>query len=103
MVTSRVADVTIGRRSFYSELPALLDDAELVLGLWRHLSAYQVSAPRAALGNLERCGKVYEMAWRLHGSGVSSPERVRAIGIDAKLAPMELARVVMRRLKRSAG
>ncbi len=73
----------------------MLEDAVLVLGLWRHLSAYQVSAHRAALGDLEHVGKVYEMAWRLRGSGLSSAERVRAIGIEAKLAPLELKQMVL--------
>lgn len=67
-----------------------MHDAELVLGLWRHLSAFSISPSTAALGNVAAAGKVYEMAWRLRLSGVSTLPRVNAIGIEAKIAPVEL-------------
>lgn len=67
-----------------------MHDAELVLGLWRHLSAFSVTSSTAALGNLTAAGKIYEMAWRLRLSGVSTIQRVNAIGIEAKIAPVEL-------------
>lgn len=67
-----------------------MHDAELVLGLWRHLSAFSVTPSTAALGNVTAAGKVYEMAWRLRLSGVSTIQRVNAIGIEAKIAPVEL-------------
>lgn len=67
-----------------------MHDAELVLGLWRHLSAFSVTASTAALGNVAAAGKIYEMAWRLRLSGVSTINRVNAIGIEAKIPPVEL-------------
>lgn len=73
----------------------MLSDAELLLGLWRHLSTFQVTQARAALGELELAGKVYEMAWRLRGSAVSSAERVYAIGVEAKLPRFEVSRLVL--------
>lgn len=81
----------------FTELGAsvALDDSELLLGIWRHLSAYSVSPTTAALGDLEFAGKVYEMAWRLRGSPVSSAARVRAIGVEAKITPRELDKNVL--------
>lgn len=73
---------------------AILSDAELVLGLSRHLGAYSVGAERAALGNLELAGQIYEMAFRLRGSTTSTPARVRAIGLDAGLTPLVLKTVL---------
>jgi hypothetical protein len=73
----------------------VLEDAELLLGLWRHMSAFQVSQARSALGELEYAGKVYEIAWRLRGSGVSSAERVRAIGVEAKITRFELEKLIL--------
>lgn len=73
---------------------ALLNDAELVLGLSRHLSAFQMSSDKAALENLESAGWVLDMAFRLRGSTVNSPERVRAIALDVKLGPRSLKSVI---------
>ncbi len=73
----------------------MIDDAEMILGMGRHLSTYSVSASTAALGNLGFAGKVYEMAWRLRGSSLSSAERVRAIGVHAHISNFELDRMVL--------
>ena len=73
----------------------MIDDAELILGMGRHLSTYSVSASTAALGSLGFAGKVYEMAWRLRGSGLSSAERVRAIGVHAHISNYELDKMVL--------
>jgi len=73
----------------------VLDDAELILGMWRHLATYAVAPSTAALGDLVFAGKVYEMAWRLRGSGLSSGARVRAIGIDARIPARELEQMVL--------
>lgn len=59
-----------------------LTDAELCLGLSRHLSAYQMSPERAALEQLEFAGWTLDMAFRLQGSTSSSIRRVQAIGFD---------------------
>jgi hypothetical protein len=73
----------------------MLRDAELLLGLWRHLSAYSASPSTAALGSVEAAGKMYEMAWRLRNSGVSSIHRVRAIGVEAKIRTYELNQLIL--------
>ncbi|MGP7963633.1 hypothetical protein ACTVBU_10720 [Sanguibacter sp. A246] len=69
---------------------SILSDAELVLGLSRHLSAYAMTPERAALGNLEFAGQYFEMAFRLRGSTTSPAARVKAIATDASLAPRTL-------------
>jgi hypothetical protein len=73
----------------------VLSDAELLLGLSRHLSAFGASVASTALANLEFSGQVYEMAWRLRGSQVSSAARIRAIALEAKIKPRELERDVL--------
>jgi len=72
----------------------VLSDAELVLGLSRHLSAYQMRAGRAALGELEFAGWVFDMAFRLRGSTTSPARRVTAIGFDVGLSARSLKEVV---------
>ena len=72
-----------------------MDGALLLLGLHRHLSAYSASPATAALGSLEFAGRVYEMAWRLRGSGVSSIKRAHAISIEAEIRPFELERTIL--------
>jgi len=72
------------------EEEAVLSDAEVLLGLSRHLSAYALSPSTAALEQLSFAGWVYEMAWRLRGSGVSSPERVEAIAVEARISRRRL-------------
>ena len=64
----------------------MLTTAETLLGLSRHLGAYGASQPKADLGQLEFAGHVLEMAIRVRGSGVSLPERVVALGLDAGIA-----------------
>lgn len=49
-----------------------MHDAEMMLGLHRHLTAYSVVPATSALGELQFAGKLYELAFRLRGSGVSS-------------------------------
>lgn len=63
----------------------LISDAQLILGYSRRLTAYAVSDVHAELETLRFAGQVYEMAWRLRNAQVSSAERVRAIGIEAKI------------------
>lgn len=72
----------------------VLSDAELTLGLSRHLSAYAMTPARAALGNLEFAGQFFEMAFRLRGSTTSPAARVSAIGLDASLPPRTLKEVL---------
>ncbi len=72
----------------------VLSDAELTLGLSRHLSAYAMAPERAALGNLEFAGQFFEMAFRLRGSTTSPAARVSAIGLDASLTPRTLKDVL---------
>lgn len=72
----------------------VLSDAELTLGLSRHLSAYAMAPERAALGNLEFAGQFFEMAFRLRGSTTSPAVRVSAIGLDASLTPRTLRDVL---------
>jgi hypothetical protein len=73
---------------------AILSDAELLLGLSRHLSAYASGHDRAALSELEFVGWVYDLAFRLRGSTTTPAERVRAIGVDVGLSPRNLRDVV---------
>ena len=73
----------------------MISDAQLILGFSRHLTAYSVSAVHAELETLRFAGQVYEMAWRLRNAQVSSAERVRAIGIEAKIGPLDLDRYVL--------
>lgn len=72
----------------------VLSDVELTLGLSRHLSAYAMAPERAALGNLEFAGQVFEMAFRMRGSTTSPAARVSAIGLDAALTPRTLKDVL---------
>lgn len=72
----------------------VLSDAELTLGLSRHLGAFAMTPERAALGNLEFAGQVFEMAFRLRGSTTSPAPRVKAIGLDASLQPRTLRDVL---------
>lgn len=73
----------------------MLTDAELLLGLSRHLSAFGTSVASTAFANLEYAGQVYEMAWRLRGSQISSAARIRAIALEAKIKPRELERDIL--------
>ena len=73
---------------------AMLSDAELLLGLSRHLSAYSMGPDRAALENLEFAGWVFDMAFRIRGSTTSTADRVRAIGLDVGLGPRSLRAVI---------
>lgn len=73
----------------------MLSDAELLLGLGRHLAAYSISTAHAALESLQFAGQVYEMAWRLRDAQVSSAGRVQAIGIEAHIGSRSLARDVL--------
>jgi hypothetical protein len=63
----------------------VLDDAELLLGVSRHLSTYAISSAHAALESLQFAGQVYELAWRLHGSPLSSAPRIEAIAQEARI------------------
>ncbi|QIK04713.1 hypothetical protein G7Z12_37700 [Streptomyces sp. ID38640] len=73
----------------------MLTTAELVLGLSRHLSAYGASQPKADLGQLEFAGKIIELAVRVRGSAVSTPERVAALGLDAGISKREVQRELL--------
>lgn len=70
----------------------MLSDAELLLGLERHLSAYEIVSAHAALETLQFAGQVYELAWRLRNSQVSTTRRVEAIGIEARISRKALHR-----------
>lgn len=74
---------------------SIMTDAELLLGLSRHLSAYNMSAERASLDELEFAGQIFDMAFRLRGSTTSSPERVNAIGLEVGLSARTLRDVVV--------
>ncbi|MEU9745855.1 hypothetical protein [Streptomyces niveus] len=71
-----------------------MTDAELCLGLSRHLSAYQMSPERAALEQLEFAGWTLDMAFRLEGSTTSSIRRVEAIGLDVGVGARNLKAVM---------
>ncbi|WP_371527182.1 hypothetical protein OG302_14520 [Streptomyces sp. NBC_01283] len=71
-----------------------MTDAELCLGLSRHLSAYQVSPEKAALEQLEYAGWTLDMAFRLEGSTTSSARRVQAIGLDVGVGARNLKAVL---------
>lgn len=73
---------------------SILTDTELVLGLSRHLAAYQMGPERAALEQLEFAGRVFDVAFRLRGSTTSSPNRVQAIGLDVGLGARSLRDVM---------
>lgn len=73
---------------------AALTDAELVLGLSRHLSAYTMGPDRAALGELEFAGWVFDVSFRLRGSTTSPAKRVQAIALDVGLSGRNLRDVM---------
>lgn len=73
----------------------MLSDAELLLGLGRHLSAYEISPSHAALDALQFAGQVYELAWRLRNSQVSNATRIEAIAIEARIGTRQLQREVL--------
>jgi hypothetical protein len=72
-----------------------LSDAELLLGVSRHLGTYEVGPAHASLAELEFAGRVYEMAWRLRGSGLSTISRVLAIGLEAFIPKRQLLHEVL--------
>ncbi len=65
-------------------------DSEVLVGLHRHLAHYTVAPATAALGSLQFAGKVLDLAFRLRGSGVSSANRVSALGISAGISKFDL-------------
>lgn len=73
----------------------MLSNAELLLGLGRHLSTYTISSAHAALETLQLAGQVYELAWRLRNSQISSAGRVRAIAIEAHIGARQLDREIL--------
>lgn len=73
----------------------ILSDAELVLGLSRHLAAYAGGLDKAALSEIEFAGWTYDLAFRLRGSTTSPAERIRAIGSDVGLGARPLRDVVV--------
>lgn len=73
----------------------MLDDAELLLGVSRHLSTYAISPAHAALESLQYAGQVYELAWRLRGSPLSSAARIEAIAQEARIGRRQLLREVL--------
>ena len=73
----------------------MLDDAELLLGVSRHLSTYAISSAHAALESLQYAGQVYELAWRLRGSPLSSAARIEAIAQEARIGRRQLLREVL--------
>ncbi len=85
---TRTRDINGGRAV------GILTDAELLLGLSRHLSAYASGPDRAALAEIEFVGWSYDLAFRLRGSTTSPAERVKAIGIDIGLSSRNLREVI---------
>lgn len=73
----------------------MLDDAELLLGMSRHLSAYGISSAHAALDSIQFAGQVYELAWRLRNAGLSPAGRIEAISIEAAIGRRILLREVL--------
>ena len=73
----------------------MLDDAELLLGVSRHLSTYAISSAHAALESLQYAGQVYELAWRLRNAGLSSTARIEAIAQEAAIGRRQLLREVL--------
>lgn len=73
---------------------AILTDAELILGLSRHLPTFQMDANRAAFENLELGGQTLDLAFRLRRSVSNTPARVEAIGLDAGISPRLLKTVL---------
>lgn len=73
----------------------MLDDSELLLGMSRHLGAYGISSAHAALKSLQFAGQVYELAWRLRNSGLSSAARVEAIATEALIGRRHLLREIL--------
>jgi len=82
-----------GRRS------PVLDDAEMLLGISRHLSTYAISPAHAALESLQYAGQVYELAWRLRNAPLSSAARIEAIAQEAAIGRRQLLREVLPTLK----
>ena len=73
---------------------SILTDAELLLGLSRHLSAYASGPDRAALSELEYVGWVYDLAFRLRGSTTAPAARVKVIALDVGLSARNLRDVI---------
>lgn len=57
----------------------VISDAEILLGLSRHLGIYEISPAHAALEDLQLAGQIYEISWRLKGSGRAKKARVDAL------------------------
>jgi hypothetical protein len=72
-----------------------MHDAEMLLGLHRHLTAYSVVPATSALGELQFAGKLYELAFRLRGSGVSPIARYEAVAISAGISSIEAQRMLL--------
>jgi len=73
----------------------VLDDAELLLGVSRHLSTYAISSAHAALESIQYAGQIYELGWRLRNSPLSSAGRIEAIAQEAKIGRRQLLRDVL--------
>lgn len=73
----------------------MLDDAELLIGVSRHLSTYVISSAHAALESLQYAGQVYELAWRLRNAPLSSAARIEAIAQEAAIGRRQLLRDVL--------
>lgn len=66
-----------------------MEDVELLIGLHRHLGAYATNATTSSLGEIQFAGKLYDLAFRIRGSGVSSLVRIEAIASDAGINAYE--------------
>lgn len=73
---------------------SVLTDAELLLGLSRHLSAFASGPDRAALSELEFLGHVYDLAFRLRGSTTNTAERVYALAVDIGCGRREVKELI---------
>lgn len=98
MTTRRMGAVTSALITIASE-PAIWGgnvlDSEVLVGLHRHLAHYTVAPATSALGSLQFAGKVIDLAYRLRGSGVSTADRVVALGIGAGISSFDLTRSVL--------
>ena len=73
----------------------MLSTAEMTLGLFRHLSTYGSSQPKADLAALEYCGRALEVAVCLQGSGVMAVARAEGIASAAGISRRDLHRELL--------
>ena len=77
-----------------------MTNAQLLVGLHRHLSNYTVATATSALGGLQFAGKVFDLAFRLRGSNVSPAKRVAALGLSAHISALEIEQMILPTMER---